>query len=68
MGKPEPLKFDFSGLWSRRINQEHRLIYQVLDADNLTKFKLQITLKDSTSKTGPTIAMVITSSLIVAVT
>lgn len=31
IGKPEPLKFDFSGLWSRRINQEHRLIYQVLD-------------------------------------
>ncbi|MDJ0576529.1 MAG: Txe/YoeB family addiction module toxin [Xenococcaceae cyanobacterium MO_234.B1] len=31
MGKPEPLKFDMSGLWSRRINQEHRLIYQVKD-------------------------------------
>lgn len=31
IGKPEPLKFDFSRLWSRRINQEHRLIYQVLD-------------------------------------
>ena len=29
VGKPEPLKFDMSGLWSRRINQEHRLIYQV---------------------------------------
>ena len=29
MGKAEPLKFDMSGLWSRRINQEHRLIYQV---------------------------------------
>lgn len=27
IGKPEPLKFDFSGLWSRRINQENRLIY-----------------------------------------
>lgn len=31
IGKPEPLKFDLSGLWSRRINQEHRLIYQVLE-------------------------------------
>ena len=31
LGKPEPLKFDMSGLWSRRINQEHRLIYQVKD-------------------------------------
>ena len=29
LGKPEPLKFDMSGLWSRRINQEHRLIYRV---------------------------------------
>ena len=29
VGKPEALKFDMSGLWSRRINQEHRLIYQV---------------------------------------
>jgi toxin YoeB len=31
IGKPEALKFDMSGLWSRRINQEHRLIYQVKD-------------------------------------
>jgi toxin YoeB len=31
IGKPEPLKFDMLGLWSRRINQEHRLIYQVQD-------------------------------------
>ena len=31
IGKPEPLKFDFSGLWSRRINQEHRLVYEVRD-------------------------------------
>lgn len=26
-GKPEPLKADLSGFWSRRITQEHRLIY-----------------------------------------
>ena len=31
LGKPEPLKFDMSGLWSRRITQEHRLIYQIKD-------------------------------------
>ena len=31
-GKPEPLKHDLSGKWSRRINQEHRLVYQVLDS------------------------------------
>lgn len=29
IGKPEPLKYEFSGCWSRRIDQEHRLIYQV---------------------------------------
>lgn len=28
-GKPEPLKHDLSGCWSRRINGEHRLIYEV---------------------------------------
>lgn len=27
IGKPEPLKFDLQGYWSRRINQEHRIIY-----------------------------------------
>lgn len=30
-GKPEPLKFKYKGFWSRRINDEHRLIYQVRD-------------------------------------
>ena len=30
-GKPEPLKGDFSGWWSRRIDQEHRLVYRVTD-------------------------------------
>lgn len=29
IGKPEPLKGDHKGLWSRRINQEHRLVYGV---------------------------------------
>jgi toxin YoeB len=29
IGKPEPLKFDLAGMWSRRIDQEHRLVYQV---------------------------------------
>ena len=31
IGKPEPLKHELKGCWSRRINQEHRLIYQVLE-------------------------------------
>lgn len=30
-GKPEALKHSLSGLWSRRINREHRLIYQVFE-------------------------------------
>lgn len=29
IGKPEPLKHNYRGFWSRRINDEHRLIYQV---------------------------------------
>ena len=28
-GKPEPLKYDLAGLWSRRIDREHRLVYEV---------------------------------------
>jgi toxin YoeB len=30
-GKPEPLKYDLIGFWSRRINREHRLVYEVTD-------------------------------------
>ncbi len=30
-GQPEALKHDLSGCWSRRIDQEHRLVYEVLD-------------------------------------
>ena len=29
LGKPEPLKHDLSGYWSRRITDEHRLVYKV---------------------------------------
>ena len=29
LGKPEPLKYDFKGCWSRRITQDDRLIYKV---------------------------------------
>ena len=29
IGKPEPLKGELSGYWSRRINAEHRLVYEV---------------------------------------
>jgi toxin YoeB len=33
LGKPEPLKHDLSGFWSRRINDEHRLVYVVTDEE-----------------------------------
>jgi len=33
IGKPEQLKHQFSGFWSRRINDEHRLVYTILDGD-----------------------------------
>ena len=31
IGKPEPLKYALEGFWSRRIDREHRLVYQVND-------------------------------------
>ena len=31
LGKPEPLKYDLAGNWSRRITDEHRLVYQIED-------------------------------------
>jgi len=31
IGKPEPLKHSLSGFWSRRINDEHRLVYAIND-------------------------------------
>ena len=34
IGKPEPLKHGLSSYWSRRINDEHRIVYKVAD-DNL---------------------------------
>ncbi|WP_317045993.1 Txe/YoeB family addiction module toxin [Flavobacterium laiguense] len=35
IGKPEPLKHNLSGLWSRRINLEHRLVYEILEEDSV---------------------------------
>lgn len=31
IGKPEPLKYNLTGCWSRRINNEHRLVYEVIN-------------------------------------
>jgi toxin YoeB len=33
IGKPEPLKYGLAGAWSRRITEEHRLVYRVVDDD-----------------------------------
>jgi len=33
LGKPEALKYEYSGYWSRRINDEHRLVYKVTDTE-----------------------------------
>lgn len=35
IGKPEPLKGDFSGFWSRRIDDANRLVYRMLDDNDL---------------------------------
>jgi toxin YoeB len=34
IGKPEPLRFNLSGYWSRRINNEHRIVYKI-EGDSL---------------------------------
>jgi len=41
-GKPEPLKHELSGCWSRRIDKKHRLVYQVAD-DNIRILAADIT-------------------------
>ncbi len=35
IGKPEPLKHELKGLWSRRITDEHRLVYKVSEDEIL---------------------------------
>ena len=35
IGKPEPLKYNLSGAWSRRINQEHRLVYEINERNEI---------------------------------
>lgn len=35
IGKPEPLKYNLSGTWSRRIDKEHRIIYQITEENTI---------------------------------
>ncbi len=40
IGKPEPLRFNYSGFWSRKIDEEHRLIYRVIEDEiQISKFR-----------------------------
>lgn len=41
IGKPEPLKYELSGSWSRRINKEHRIVYEVYDNNKLVILEIQ---------------------------
>lgn len=45
LGKPEGLKYDLAGKWSRRITDEHRLIYQV-DGDHLIVYACRYHYQD----------------------
>ena len=31
IGKPEPLKYDLAGCWSRRIDDENRIVYEIIE-------------------------------------
>ncbi|WP_307725774.1 Txe/YoeB family addiction module toxin [Flavobacterium aquatile] len=44
IGKPEALKYELSGKWSRRINSEHRIVYQVIN-ENIIDILEILTLK-----------------------
>jgi toxin YoeB len=39
-GKPEPLRGELAGLWSRRINHEHRLVYRVVGKDEAQRLEI----------------------------
>lgn len=41
IGKPEPLRYALAGFWSRRINEEHRMVYRV-EGDQLQIAQLRL--------------------------
>ncbi|MBB6239410.1 toxin YoeB [Pedobacter sp. AK013] len=41
IGKPEPLKYELSGSWSRRINEEHRIVYEIHDDGIIVILEIQ---------------------------
>ena len=42
IGKPEALKYELSGYWSRHINETHRLVYKIIEGENLSENTLVI--------------------------
>ena len=40
LGKPEPLKYDLKGWWSRRITSDHRLVYRVSGSGSLQQLQI----------------------------
>ncbi|PWE16527.1 Txe/YoeB family addiction module toxin [Marinicauda salina] len=40
LGKPEPLKGELSGLWSRRVDSEHRLVYRVVGSGDGARLQI----------------------------
>lgn len=41
IGKPEPLKHQLSGSWSRRINREHRIVYEIYNDHTIVILEIQ---------------------------
>ncbi|MFC1224000.1 Txe/YoeB family addiction module toxin [Pedobacter sp. BG31] len=41
IGKPEPLKHNLTGSWSRRINREHRLVYEISSENEIIILEIQ---------------------------
>jgi toxin YoeB len=41
IGKPEPLKYELTGSWSRRINREYRLVYEVYNEHTIVILEIQ---------------------------
>ena len=41
IGKPEQLKHELQGFWSRRINQEHRIVYEIKNNTTIEIFSLK---------------------------
>jgi toxin YoeB len=53
VGKPEPLKHALSGFWSRRITDEHRMVYRVtVDALEMAQLRFHYGQEDDRASTG----------------